>query len=428
MKDEIKWVVAQPLIGGMSIGFENIFGSVPKAIITSGVPNDLHYIRYMNITRGLDIPVINMDGTYAEFTSSEDERIFNEIKQSGVDVMMHVAICSGLSMLNTSESGDCKRCSKDNIQNKNMYTLNALGERLGAKVIAYENAPGAYTKSGAEVIEEVKSRMSNYSTHLLCTNALEHGTPQSRKRTFISFFKDTNPPLMGYESKDLIELSEYLSMISEDAVDNDLFVTGTSEITDVFYEFCLWYSESDTFLEAMCKILPNKTTATALQMISVIGFDSAIEYFTQKKDESREDVQINRYTRGIRLSEHCKKKIESGKGYWDSSAYLANKGKYVNAVISKNIHRVIHPTEERHLSIRELLHLMGHPDNFDMIDSLKNWNHISQNVPVKSAEYFAKQLKAYLNNELQISSNTFVKQNNTKKCSDTKEIHKIKEW
>ena len=74
---QIKWVVAQPLIGGMPLGFENSFETPPSAIITAGFEQDTHYIKYQNETKQLNIPVINMESDYETFKSEEDEKLYN---------------------------------------------------------------------------------------------------------------------------------------------------------------------------------------------------------------------------------------------------------------------------------------------------------------------------------------------------------------
>jgi site-specific DNA-cytosine methylase len=58
---------------------------------------------------------------------------------------------------------------------------------------------------------------------------------------------------------------------------------------------------------------------------------------------------------------------------------------YVNGVIGKSMNKLLHPIEERFLSIRELLHLMGMPEDFELNDPKRNYNHIAQNVPVTTA-------------------------------------------
>jgi len=421
---KINWIVAQPLIGGMPIGFENSFGNPPMAIITAGFSNDDHYIKYMNDTRKLNIPIIKMDASYEVFETEKDEILYNKIISDGVDVLMHVAVCAGLSQLNSCNTGSKARGCADNDQNQNMYGLTKLGMKMGANVVAFENAPAAYTNAGKETIERLEEIATerNYSTHLFRTDTLLHGIPQSRKRTFIMFYKNSNPGLFNYEHKQYTPLSEYLKEVNSSMIHFEESVAIDAK--DVFYEFILDYSGKKTYYEAMQEIGPHKNTWTALQLTDYIGFEHGIEWMNKKYEETGEE----KFAKGKKLCEHCKKKVDMGKGYWDSSTYLANNGLYVNAVISKNIHRSLHPTEERGYNIRELLHLMGHPHDFEMINPKKNWQQISQNVPVKTATFIGSQIKKYVMGELPISSTTFVKQDNIKQRLDTQSHPVQEEW
>lgn len=96
-----------------------------------------------------------------------------------------------------------------------MYNLTQLGFKTNAKVICFENAPAVYTITGEGVVERLKEISSNngYSLQLVKTNTLLHGIPQSRQRTFIMFYKDSNPGLFEYESLEFKELAEYLDLI-----------------------------------------------------------------------------------------------------------------------------------------------------------------------------------------------------------------------
>lgn len=424
----IKWVVAQPLIGGMPIGFQNAFGTPPKAIITAGFGNDNHYIKYMNEVRKLNIPVINMETDYITFKSKADETLFNKIVDDGVDVLMHVAVCAGLSQLNACSTGSKARGDADNDQNQNMYGLTKLGFKMNAKVVAFENAPAAYTNAGKSVVERLEAiaKDAGYTTQLFRTDTLLHGIPQSRKRTFINFYRDGNPGLFNYQLVPFTPLPEYLTFVGEGMPHWEDEVAIDSK--DQFYDFILAYSEEPNYYKAMQKIGPGKNTWTALQLTDHIGFDVAIEWFEKKAKELGETSDKDKYLRAARICRHCKKKREQGLGYWDSTTYLANDGQYVNAVISKNIHRSLHPTEERGYNIRELLHLMGHPHDFEMIEAKKNWNHISQNVPVKTATFIGTQIKEYLNGKLPISSTPFVMQDNIKQRLDTPSMPEAEQW
>lgn len=424
MIGKVKWVVCQPLIGGMAIGFENAFGSLPLAIITCGFNNDEHYIKYINETRNLNIPIIKMDSTYTEFIDTASEVLFNEIIVDGLDVLMHVAVCSGLSQLNCSRTGSKRMGWADNDQNQNMYNLSKLGMNLGANIVAFENAPAAYTKVGEETIKRLIeiSNTYNYTTQLFRTNTLLHGIPQSRKRTFIMFYKNGNPGLFNYEYKKYTILTDYLNEVNKTMMHFNDYVD--IETKDVFYDFVLHESGMSTFHDAIIKLGPDKNICTSLTLTNYIGFEIGIKYFKDKLEQTQ-DVK---YEKAIRLSKHCKKKLSLGLGFWDGSTCLQNGGMYINALIAKNMQKLLHPSKERGYNIREMLHLMGHPHNFEMIDPKKNWWQISQNVPVPAAEFVGSQIKEYLNGNLKISSTTFVKQDNIKQKLDTLSYSIEEEW
>lgn len=429
MSGKINWVSLQNLIGGLAIGTEKAFGSPPLMIVHQGWANDKHYIKYMNETRKLNIPVVEMNGDYETFKTPQDEATFNSIVQNyKIDVAVMCPICSGLSQLNAINTGSKARGSADNDQNKNMYNLTELGMRMNAKVVVFENAPAAYTKAGEKVIERLEeiAQENKFSMQLVKTDTLLHGTPQSRKRTFLMFYRDGNPGLFNYELKEYIPLAKYLSSVDESMPHYDEEVTIDSK--DQFYEFILHQSGEKTYQEAMKKLAPHKTTWTSLQLSQHIGFEKAIVWFNEKAKENNETSDKERYSRGARIAKHCANKVKQGLGYWDSTTYLANDGLYVNAVISKNIHRSLHPTEERGYNIRELLHLMSMPNDFEMIDAKKNWNHISQNVPVSTATYVGTQIKEYLDGNLLEASTSFVKQDNIKQRLDTPSHQVHVEW
>jgi len=427
MNGKINWVVAQPLIGGMPIGFENAFENPPLAIIHQGWSNDKHYIKYMNETRNLNIPVIEMNSDYETFITSDDEYRFNTLMSKRLDAVIMTPVCSGLSQLNAVQEGPKARGSADNDQNQNMYNLTKLGMRMKAKVLAFENAPAAYTHAGEAVVDKLKEIATErgYSTQLFRTDTLLHGIPQTRKRTFVMFYRDTNPGIFNYEHVPYTPLSEYLLKVNDKLPHWNDNVAINSK--DQFYEFVLNYSGEKTYYEAMKKLAPEKNTWTALQLTEHIGFNTAIKWFNEQGKLNNEKSDKEKYLRAARICMHCKSKRDKGLGYWDSTTYLANDGLYVNAVISKNIHRSLHPTEERGYNIRELLHLMGMPKDFEMIEAKKNWNHISQNVPVRTATFIGKQMKEYLNDKLLIASSSFVKQDNIAERLDTKNSP-VQEW
>jgi site-specific DNA-cytosine methylase len=415
----------------MPIGFENSFGKPPSAIITSGITNDKHYIHYMNKTRGLGIPVINMDSTYETFDTPDDELLYNTVIEQRIDVLMHVAACAGLSTFNTQVHGSKKRGCPDNDQNQNMYNLTKLGMRMNSKVVVFENAPGAYTKLGEKVLQKLIGIASdnNYSTHLFRTDTILHGIPQKRKRTFIMFYRDSNPGLFNFEHIKYVPLPEYLKLVDESSPHWDLLVTP--EIKDPYSEFIIDYSGERTFKKAIEKIAKETqsySAFSAISLIRIIGFDVAIEWFKTKEKEAKTEQDKNKYTKGLASLQRYKEKVQRSLEFWDNSTMLPYNGLYVNGIISRNIYRLMHAEEERSYNVRELLHLMGHPSDFEMLNPDKNVPHITQNVPVKTATFIGSQIRKYLDGDIEISTSSFVKQDNIKQRTDVPAKPRIGEW
>ena len=102
----------------------------------------------------------------------------------------------------------------------------------------------------------------------------------------------------------------------------------------------------------------------------------------------------------IQALKHIKNKLAMGKGYWDDSIKFM--GDSFTAVIKKNIVSAIHPDQDRFLNLREILHLMGFPHDFE-VSSVKQMNHICQTVPVITARDWTKEVIKFCRGELKLS-------------------------
>ena len=65
-----------------------------------------------------------------------------------------------------------------------------------------------------------------------------------------------------------------------------------------------------------------------------------------------------------------------GKGYWDDSPKFFHHS--FGTLMSKTIEFAVHPEENRFLNVREMMHLMGLPHDYEIHRSDKNINHIAQ--------------------------------------------------
>ena len=95
-------------------------------------------------------------------------------------------------------------------------------------------------------------------------------------------------------------------------------------------------------------------------------------------------------TKKITFVNHARFKREQGLNYM-ANCLVITKEK-TNAVQFKSINSMLHPTEDRLFNIRENLHLMGMPHDFELHgDIASNYMKIGQNVPVKTAEWIVKE-------------------------------------
>ena len=80
-----------------------------------------------------------------------------------------------------------------------------------------------------------------------------------------------------------------------------------------------------------------------------------------------------------------------GTGWYDMSCYRSPDNK-THAVIFKTMKSELHPTENRLFTVREMLHLMGMPFDFELQgDVNKEYPKIGQNVPARTAKWIVSQ-------------------------------------
>jgi site-specific DNA-cytosine methylase len=109
----------------------------------------------------------------------------------------------------------------------------------------------------------------------------------------------------------------------------------------------------------------------------------------------------------VKFISHIKKKLADNKGWWDGTPLIFHDA--TNAIIAKNA-CIVHPGKERGITIREAMHLMGLPHDFEMVNNAMN--HICQNVPVTTATDWTSEIVRFIKGEIQEFGGDFVKQNN----------------
>ena len=247
------------------------------------------------------------------------------------------------------------------------------------KVYWGENAPALY--QGAEELVDrlvVIAKAFGYSFSMVKTDSQLHGLPQRRVRTFYFFWLSPTVPMLSWYNRTTPRLIDYLNEIPKWATLQDVFVhDGVASERYLPYKFVL-EREGLTHKEFVSTKYGKGTVAKYLEKHGL--FQECISWLQRYYPTDTFSIPIpgrpSKNRTHIDVLQHMVKKLKMGLGYWDDSIKFM--GEAFTAVISKNIAFAVHPTEDRFFNIRELLHLMGMPHDFELKDPKRNINHICQ--------------------------------------------------
>ena len=393
--DSITWAPIVPLIGGFPLGAERAIGKPPVEIFSyEGFDaNDSQYVNFQHNTRGReDIP-------YTEINEESSSQIKKKI-----NIIVGTPPCAALSQLNTGTSEESKGAKSP--KNDWMYKVAEDGMKLfEADVIMIENAPALYTKKGTLVAERMYeiAKENGYSLSLYKTSTMYHGVPQARDRTFACFWRSPTAPVLEWYDREYTHFKEYLEQIPEDALQQELVINKHVGLAEPYYRYISHTLGEDGDTR---KAMQDDNIKTAFNYVNRKGLlQDAIKWFEETGDE-----------KGLKAAKHAEYKHSLGKGIWDGSTHVFND--YMNAVIGRNLNDTLHPTEDRSLTVREALHMMAFPSDFELVGGLRNVNMIAQNVPVCTAADMVRQAIKFVKGELKLSESDLVKQNNHRKTVD----------
>jgi site-specific DNA-cytosine methylase len=388
---EINWAPVIPLIGGFPLGAMKAFNNNPKAIYSYSAfkKNDSHYVHYLNDIKRVATPYDLFD---EEYTPRQ------------IDVVVSTPPCAGLSQLNTGKKGSNKASGSCAMQNEWMYrsTQDAI-THLNPKVIIGENAPALYTKMGEGVAENLYNiaKQNGYSVVLYKTSTYYHGLPQKRDRCFYFLFKSEKAPILNFYRNDLVaNFTDYLKLVPNNASLQENIRKDVMH--EPYYNFLQHLYKKDDVRD---EILEKAHTAHAY-----VVKNGLMDQFVEWAKDNHE--------KGYKLGLHAKNKFADGKGVWDGSIHVFKD--HMNALIGRALMESIHPTENRSLNVREAMHMMGIPHDFELLGGRKNLNHIAQNVPTFTARDMCLEAGKFIRNQLQFADTDFLKINNHHQKLDTK--------
>ncbi len=408
MNENIKWCSIQPLTGGMYLGAEKVIGHPAEFILSFpgiGDPhinketneidscgNEYHLMKYLdNVGRRPEYKVFNRkmfqndNDMNPEIMSSElwTKNPDVELDYSNMDLCVAVPVCSGLSTVSTGNS-DLREERNCNMIWISKYALKVIQP----KIYIFENAPtfmgirGEYIRN---ILENIAIE-NGYSIDYYKTDTQYHDNCQRRKRTFIVFYKKDYAPQMGYEHI-MTTVGEYFDRIPNEYKYDD---------TELSLEFCNCVNYY--IVEFLRKLYGVNTWR------NIVGSDIFKHII---KNNLWDDIQ--RFTETCNIGsdkhrnymlhfiEHFKKNYSEGRSVFHALPHTLEQDGTCPAVMFKMVQGTIHPKSDRLLNLRELMHLMGLPNDFKIYgDPNKGYAQIGQNVPVRTAQFIVNEaLQAY---------------------------------
>lgn len=353
-----------PLIGGSAIGTTQALKTQPEYIASWAAfgKNDKYCKEYFSKK---DVPFYLVDNGYPKLPK--------------VDILTCVPPCSGLSNATTGTRG----CQAP--QNIHMLNVAEFGMKQKTPAILIENAPSLYSQGGYEFFVRFipLAKEYGYSIQLIKTSSILHGLPQNRVRTFIIFYRGDKLPVFNYIDTPYTPLSQWPI---EDGVRVWEGKGSEDELVARIYDKVGGRKELYKHLDR-----PRSAFGLALEL-----------------DIAKKKFKTERYEKLFRRAEI--------KAVLDVTPTFVKD--YTNALMWKVTTYMLHPTQDRFVSIRELMSMMGLPKDFKEIP-FQDKNVIFQNVPTNTVKTVVTEIKAALEGKREWRKVPFMKVNNINKNIDS---------
>ena len=288
-----------------------------------------------------------------------------------------------------------------------------LGE-LKPKVFWGENAPGFAGKIGETVRNELKKigKDNGYTMSVYRTKTLLHGGPQIRERSFYFFWQDTRVPLMSYYNRPHTPIEDVLTGVKSN-FQMEPINKKTPSKDDIYYTFILEEIHKGIGHAEFAQIVePQKVrNADVFSYIERMGYDykQVGEWMANRGLDKEVDKCNYRYD-----------KLKAGGNIMRRGTIVPKD--HIGAFVGHYPTMLTHPVEDRYITYREAMTIMGLPSDFELLNPKKNANHICQNVPVQTATDMAAETKKYLENALPMVDSDYILQYNHTQKAEYKEV------
>jgi site-specific DNA-cytosine methylase len=361
-----------PLIGGIVLGQQNVFGKRPEYLLSFSpfANNDSQLRNYYNN----EVPYYLID---------EDKDAVSKIKH--VDVVASCCPCAGLSSLSMTSNAS-------NPINDWMYkSTEFVLKNVKPEVLWGENAPRLASNMGRPVVAKLRAigKEYGYTFSLFKTKSRIHGLSQLRERSFYFFWKGDKVPFFDwFKVESPISSADDILSVPRDPNDPMSQILTNPKTPSTDYPFYTYLLEVTGYAGNHAGYI--KSLKKSIQVLD------EIENVGKTYDDCAKWMRKHGHERELARSERMYKKLKSGGGVIRKYLELPSFSDAIGAFVGHYPTMLTHPTEDRFLTVRECLHMMRMPKDFQLLNPKKCLNHICQNVPVSTAEFPARMVKEYL--------------------------------
>jgi site-specific DNA-cytosine methylase len=388
----MKHATVIPLIGGEVLASTQVFGSRPDYILSYKAfeANEKHLLNYWNH----EVPYHVLDDG-------------GDTHHEQVDVVSSVCPCAGLSMFSLAYG-------EHNQNNKWMIeTAKYVLGTMKPKVFWGENAPALAGKVGTPIREQLIQigKENGYTMTLYRTKSLLHGVPQVRERTFYFFWRGDKTPILNFYNRKYDSIEDVIMNVKSNTMMEP--INKKTPSNDPYYRYILEAIHGGiTHREHFDKLDMNSMTLRYLDVKKLI------EYHGHTYQQVGNWMAQNDYEKEVEKCKRIFTKLEKGGNIMRRGTIIPKD--HLGAFVGHYPTMLTHPYEDRYITYREALSIMGMPEDYELLDPSNSYNHICQNVPVRTAIDMATEVKNVLENKREWVNADLVYQYNSDKSIDIK--------
>jgi DNA (cytosine-5)-methyltransferase 1 len=289
------------------------------------------------------------------------------LEKGNIDLIVAGPPCQGYSMANMRTRND------KNPNNKLWRVVTEFARYLEPKTVVIENVTGIKNYKNGFIIKDVlhSFKKLKYKVKMFELNAVNFGVPQRRRRIFIVASLNSNlPEKIEGSVQDIISVGMALS---------DLPVVGNgNKIDELDYKSL---KIKNSYQKKMRKNTKNHSVKNCLTSKNTEKIINRFQFVPEGENwQSIPKCHFDTYSNTDNCHRWLYKRLESDK----PSVTISN--------FRKNM--LIHPWEDRTLSVREAARLQGFPDEFVFMGNLRSQQQqVANAVPPQLAEAVIKALK-----------------------------------